>query len=136
MHDDSAKPTQREHPTKTPHLHHHNETGTVTVEFALMLPAVVMILILCISVVLASLQRAVVQDHARTAARIASTGQPAASSESQHDTDTTYATTIHPPWVTVTATRPIHIAGLTVPGLKLQARATAYLEEHVNSSQE
>ena len=106
------------------------EQGSATVEFAVALPAVIMLLLLAVSLVAAGFVRASAQETSRSAARLAAlggTGEQVLAQTVSSPKFTVHVTTTDE-WVTATVSAPVTIVGVQVPGLKVSASTTAYRE--------
>ncbi|WP_035834241.1 TadE/TadG family type IV pilus assembly protein [Jonesia quinghaiensis] len=101
-----------------------SEQGSATVEFAIILPAIVALLALLLSIASAAHQHVAVIAEAQQAARAASIGTTYTPA-----TITAITTTRTPGWVHTQATRRVKIIGVTLPGFTLKASATALDEE-------
>lgn len=111
------------------------ERGTVTVEVALVLPAVVMVLLVCCTLAAAVLGQVRCADAARAAARAAAIGEPAAvvvavardlagdGAQVTVDEDGQ--------WVEVVVTRPLASALPGTGGLRARGSARAWVEPGV-----
>lgn len=104
-----------------------HERGSVTAELALLLPAVVVVLLVCLTLGGAALGQLRCADAARAAARSAAIGEPTsvvvevARTLAGPDADVTVSR--HEQWVEVSVSRPV---ASSVPGAgSLRARATA-----------
>lgn len=110
------------------------ERGSVTVEFALVLPLIVLLLGFALSVQNLSHQQNVLQDHARQAARLASAGVTATEIVTLMDlSGSKLSVQSKSPWVTVRVETEHQIVGFLNIKLSLDASATALLESEISS---
>ncbi|ACV09858.1 TadE family protein [Jonesia denitrificans DSM 20603] len=116
-------------PHQPPH-NAHRETGSVTAEFAVLLPAVVLLILIVLAAALISRADISVHTAARTTARAVSVGlDPPATPH------TTTHITRHGGWVTVHAQRHITFAGIPLPALSVDATATTLDEVALGAPQ-
>ncbi|WP_324650383.1 TadE family type IV pilus minor pilin [Georgenia sp. H159] len=108
------------------------ERGTVTAEVALVLPAVVMVLLVCCTLAAAVLGQVRCADAARAAARAAAIGEPAAvvvAVVRDLAGGDAHVTVDHDgQWVEVVVTRPLSPAVPGADGLRARAAARAWVE--------
>jgi Flp pilus assembly protein TadG len=107
----------------------HNDRGQATVEFALILPLLVGILVLIVQVTMIAVTRLEVVDETRRAARLASLAEDpqAAASGSLPDGSTSTVTVVYDETsVTVTVSRTVNtdvpIIGRLIPSVDVQSR--------------
>lgn len=101
-------------------------------EFAVALPAVIVILALSLSLMAAAAGRTGLQEYARQAARLSATGLTQAQVTAQlGSAPGTLNIAVHPPHVTATVTRTFTLAGMRLPTPRVQESATAYLESSI-----
>lgn len=106
------------------------ESGSATVEFAIALPAVVIVLIFSFSLMFAAAGRTGMQEYARQAARLASMGVSTTDIVAELGTGQgTLTVSAGNTLVTATVSKRFTIAGVGVPGSRVTESATAYLEE-------
>jgi hypothetical protein len=110
--------------------------GSATVEFAVALPAVIAVAILCVSLIAAALTRVSLQETARQGARLAMVGMTATEVlAALGERPGTLQIATDYPHVTVTATSRARLLGLQLPGITLTETATGYLEEAIGVPQ-
>lgn len=112
------------------------ERGAVTAEFAVALPAVVLVLVAVLLVALAGATQLQVTDAARAGARAAAAGetddQVTAIARRVGGEDLTVTVLRAEPWVTVRVQRPV-AGGWFASGLTATSEATAWLESAISS---
>ncbi|WP_019149170.1 TadE/TadG family type IV pilus assembly protein [Timonella senegalensis] len=113
-----------------------SERGSATVEFALVLPAVVLVIGLLMSLVVAGFMGAAVQEESRTAARLAGVG--ASRSEILGSIATEGATLgirNDGHWVTATVRAQVTLVGMGLPGVFVEGTSTAFREPALDEVQ-
>ncbi|MCM3662548.1 pilus assembly protein [Georgenia satyanarayanai] len=109
-----------------------DERGAVTAELALVLPAVVMVLLVCCTLGAAVLGQVRCADAARAAARAAAIGEPAAVVTSVArelaGADAAVSVDIDGSWVEVVVSRPVASGVLGAGTLEARASARAWVE--------
>ncbi|WP_191089811.1 TadE family type IV pilus minor pilin [Nesterenkonia ebinurensis] len=113
------------------------ERGSVTAEFALALPGVVLVLLLVISLAMTGASRVALEDAARAAARESARGQSAAVAEqTARDTaggDITVTISAEGAYTSVVVTQPVQLIGLIELNAEISAEAHARTE-HLEGS--
>ncbi|GFZ86131.1 TadE family type IV pilus minor pilin [Nesterenkonia alkaliphila] len=108
------------------------ERGSVTAEFALALPGVVLVLLLVISLAMTGASRVALEDAARAAAREAARGESVASAEqTARDAagdDISISVSAEGAYTTVVVSRPVQVLGLIELNAELSAEAHARTE--------
>lgn len=108
------------------------ERGAVTAELALVLPAVVMVLLVCCTLGAAVLGQVRCADAARAAARAAAIGEPAAVvvavARELAGPDAAVSVDTDGPWVEVVVSRPVAAGVLGAGTLEARASARAWVE--------
>jgi len=108
------------------------ERGSVTAELALVLPAVVVVLLVCTSLGLAAIGQLRCADAARAAARAAAIGEPAdvvvAVAQDLAGPDAEVTLQRHGDWVVVAVSRPVVAPVAGLGPLHASAEARAWVE--------
>ncbi|WP_300342427.1 TadE family type IV pilus minor pilin [Nesterenkonia sp.] len=112
--------------------HQESERGSVTTEFAVALPAVVLVLLLVVSVALAGAARVALEDAARAAARELARGASAETAQqtvvSTAGADAEVHITQQGAYTHVRLTQPVSILGLVETGAEHTAEAQVRTE--------
>lgn len=110
----------------------HHERGAVTAELALVLPAVVMVLLVCCTLGAAVLGQVRCADAARAGARAAAIGEPAAVvlsvARELAGADAEVSIEADGAWVEVVVSRPVAAGVLGAGTLEARASARAWVE--------
>lgn len=113
------------HPAHGPHMRTDRERGSVTAEFAVALPAVIMVLLLVVGLAMHGADRVTLEDGARAAARELARGSSADVAEQAARATAgdrfTMTTSHHGEYSTVTLSQPVRLVGV----MELQADHTA-----------
>lgn len=113
-----------------------SEAGTVTIEIALVLPVVVLLLVTVLTTLSIANTRAHIQDQARQVARLASTGLSLTEMKPNLDLGKSRINiTTQPPLAIIQVTQTVHVGGLFDMGITLNAESVTYLEEYVGRDQ-
>lgn len=107
-----------------------SEEGSATVEFAIALPALIVVLVFSLSLILAAAGRTGLQEYARQAARLASMGMNASEVSAQlGEPPGTLSIGDSGSLVVVTVAKNFQIAGFDIPGTHVKESATAFRED-------
>ncbi len=113
-------------------VHLRGERGAVTAELALVLPAVVMVLLVCCTLGAAVLGQVRCADAARAAARAAAIGEPvtvvAAVARDLAGADAEVSVDVDGSWVEVVVVRPVAAGVLGAGTLEARGSARAWVE--------
>ncbi|MGO1192334.1 MAG: TadE family type IV pilus minor pilin [Nesterenkonia sp.] len=108
------------------------QRGSVTAEFALGLPAVVLVLMLVLGLAMHGAARVTLEDGARAGARELARGESAAAAEQSIrtgvDEDVTVTITKNGEYTHVVLTQPVEILGLVQVSAEIAAEASARTE--------
>lgn len=117
---------------RRPWAHARAERGSVTAELALVLPAVVVVLLVCLTLGAAVLGQVRCADAARAAARAAAIGEPASAvvavARDLAGSDAAVTVDEGGGWVEVTVSRQVASGFPGVGGLRAEASARAWVE--------